>query len=110
MDKPLVSVLMTAYNREQFIGEAIESVLSSTYKNFELIIVDDCSGDSTVSIAKDYGRKDSRIKVYVNEKNLGDYQNRNKAATYASGKYLKYADSDDKLFPDGLNYCVRVME
>ena len=50
----LVSVLMTAYNREKYIGEAIESVLSSTYENFELIITDDCSIDRTVSIAKEY--------------------------------------------------------
>ena len=52
--QPLVSILMTAYNREKYIAEAIESVLASTYKNFELIIVDDCSKDGTVAIAKTY--------------------------------------------------------
>lgn len=107
---PLVSILMTAYNREKYISEAIESVLASTYTNFELIIVDDCSNDNTVLIAKSYALKDERIQVYVNEKNLGDYPNRNKAATYAKGKYLKYLDSDDKIYPDGLNYCVLNME
>lgn len=110
MGNPLVSVLMTAYNREQYIAEAIESVLASTYTNFELIIVDDCSIDNTVKIAKNFEDKDSRIKVYVNDKNLGDYPNRNKAASYACGKYLKYLDSDDKIYPDGLNYCVQNME
>ena len=110
MEKVLVSVLMTAYNREKYISEAIESVLASTYTNFELIIVDDASDDDTVSIARKYASKDSRITVYVNEKNLGDYPNRNKAASYAKGPYLKYVDSDDTLYPDGLRYCVQCME
>jgi len=108
--QPLVSVLMTAYNRQEFIAEAIESVLTSTYKNWELIIVDDCSKDNTVAIAKGYARKDDRIKVNINEKNLGDYPNRNKAASYATGKYLKYLDSDDVLYPDGLSKMVDFME
>lgn len=109
-NSPLVSVLMTAYNREHYIIEAIESVLSSSYTNFELIIVDDCSMDATVSIVKEFEKKDSRLKLYVNEKNLGDYPNRNRAAGYAKGKYLKYLDSDDRLYPEGLKYCVECME
>jgi len=106
----LVSVLMTAYNRQKFIAEAIESVLSSTYKNFELIIVDDCSNDRTVEIANEFALKDERIIIYRNEKNLGDYANRNRAAGYAKGKYIKYCDSDDKLFDWTLDYCVQMME
>jgi glycosyltransferase involved in cell wall biosynthesis len=93
--KPVISVLMTAFNREKYIAEAIESVLASTYKDFELIIVDDCSKDNTVEIARKYEIQDSRVRVYVNKENLGDYPNRNKAASYAKGKYLKYLDSDD---------------
>ena len=89
---PLVSVLMTAWNRQEFIAEAIESVLASTYNNFELIIVDDCSTDNTVAIARTYQEQDTRIKIFQNEKNLGDYPNRNKAVSYASGKYIKYLD------------------
>jgi glycosyltransferase involved in cell wall biosynthesis len=69
----LISVLMTAFNREKYIGYAIESVLASTYEDFELIIVDDCSTDSTVQIARRYELKDSRIKVFENTVNLGDY-------------------------------------
>ncbi len=110
MSGPLVSVLMTAYNREKFIGEAIDSVLASTYTFFELIIVDDGSSDNTVALAKEYAGKDERIKVYVNEKNLGDYPNRNKAASYARGKYLKYLDSDDIIYPTGLEVFVKSME
>ena len=107
---PLVSVLMTAYNREEFIAEAIESVLNSTYQNFELIILDDGSEDNTVRIAKEYEAKDNRIKIYINEKNLGDYANRNKAAGYAKGKYVKYLDSDDAIYDWGLAYCVEIIE
>lgn len=109
MNNPLLSVLMTAYNREKYIAEAIESVLNSTFKDFELIIVDDASTDNTVSIASAYAAKDSRIKVYVNEKNLGDYPNRNRAATLAKGEYLKYVDSDDKILKDGLERCIYAM-
>ncbi len=107
---PLVSVLMTAYNREKYIAEAIESVLNQTYKNWELIIVDDRSTDSTVDIANHYANLDPRIRVYVNEKNLGDYPNRNRAASYARGKYLKYVDADDMLYPFGLEQLVYYME
>lgn len=104
---PLVSVLMTAYNREKYIAEAIESVLASTFTNFELIIVDDGSKDITLEIAKSYEEKDNRIKVYINEVNLGDYPNRNKAASYAKGKYFTYVDSDDLIYPDTLSIMVK---
>ena len=109
-EQPLVSVLMTSYNREDYIAEAIESVLASTYSNFELIIVDDCSTDKTVSIIKDFLNKDDRISLYVNEKNLQQFPNRNKAASYAKGKYIKYLDSDDRIYDWGLAYCVGLME
>jgi glycosyltransferase involved in cell wall biosynthesis len=101
---------MTCFNREKYIATAIESVLGSTYSNFELIIVDDHSTDETLKIAKEYAAKDERIKVYVNEKNLGDYPNRNKAASLAKGKYIKYVDSDDYIYPTGLEIMVRSME
>lgn len=109
-NQPLVSVLMTSYNREKYIAEAIESVLNSTYQNFELIIVDDCSTDSTVAIAKEYLDKDHRIQLYVNEKNIQQFPNRNKAASYAAGKYIKYLDSDDRIYDWGLEYCVDMIE
>ncbi len=108
--QPLVTVLMTAYNREKYISQAIESVIASTYQNWELIIVDDVSIDNTVEIAKSYQNKDNRIKVYVNNRNLGDYPNRNKAASYAKGKYIKYVDSDDLIYPYGLEQLVFYME
>ncbi|HEV2479887.1 MAG TPA: glycosyltransferase family A protein [Puia sp.] len=110
MPNPLVSVLMTAYNREQYIGEAISSVLASTYTNFELIILDDCSADRTVEIAKSFAEKDPRIKLFVNDHNMGQFENRNLAAKYAAGDLLKYLDSDDLLYPTGLEVLVRMME
>lgn len=106
----LLSVLMTSYNREQYIAEAIESVLASTYTNFELIIVDDGSKDRTVDIARSYAKNDERIQVYVNEQNLGDYRNRNKAASYAKGEFIMYVDSDDKILVDGFDRCIAAMQ
>src|SRR3954447_24784578 len=108
--KDLISVLMTAYNREAYIAEAIQSVLASSYENFELIIVDDHSVDNTINIAREFEQKDRRVKVYRNEKNLGDYPNRKFAASLATGKYLKFVDSDDILYPHGLEVMVRGME
>ena len=110
MTSPLVSVLMTAYNREKYIAQAIESVLASTLRNFELIIVDDCSEDRTVEIARTYADQYCRIRVEVNERNLGDYPNRNRAASLARGKWLKYVDSDDYIYPHGLDVLVSTME
>ncbi len=110
MEQPLVSVLMTVYNREKYLAEAIESVLSSTYDNWELIIVDDRSSDKSVEIAQKYSNNDKRIKVYINEVNLGQFRNRNKAATLATGKYIKYLDSDDLIYPHGLEVMVNAIE
>lgn len=107
---PLVSVLMTAYNRERYIGQAIESVLASNFPDFELIITDDCSKDNTVQVARSYAAKDPRVKVFLNEKNLGDYPNRNQAASHATGKYIKYLDSDDMIYYYGLDVMVNYME
>jgi len=105
MNTPSVSVLLTTYNREVFLAAAIESVLCQTYQDFELIIVDDCSSDGTVEIARAYERLDRRIRVVVNERNLGDYRNRNRAAGLACGSLLKYHDSDDLMYP----HCLAVM-
>jgi len=96
---------MTAYNREKYIGEAIVSVLNSTFADFELLVVDDGSKDRTVEIARDFAGRDARVRVYVNPENLGDYHNRNRAAALARGDYLKYVDSDDLIYP----YCLQAM-
>jgi Glycosyl transferase family 2 len=102
---PLVSVLLTAYNREAHIGASIESVLAQTFTDFELLITDNCSTDATVDVAREYARRDPRIRVVVNETNLGQFGNRNRAAHLARGEFLKYHDSDDIMYP----HCLDVM-
>lgn len=110
MNAPLVSVLMTCYNREKFLAAAIESVLRQSFENFELVIVDDRSTDRSVEIANDYARRDSRIRVVINEMNLGQFANRNYAMTLARGKFIKYHDSDDLMYPHCLAVMVAPME
>lgn len=110
MANPVVSVLTTCYNRADYVAETIESVLAQSFEDFEYIIVDDGSTDGSFDVICDYAKKDSRIQAYQNESNLGDYPNRNKAASYASGTYLKYIDSDDVLYPHALDVCVRYMD
>ncbi len=109
-DAPTVSVLMTAYNREDFIADAMGSVLTSDFTDFELIVVDDGSSDRTVDVARELAATDSRVRVYQNPENLGDYPNRNHAASLALGTYIKYVDSDDMIYPWGLGAFVRCME
>lgn len=100
---------MPAYNRSQYIAEAIESVLNTTFTDFELIITDDCSTDDTFNIAESFAQKDSRIRLYRNNVNLGQFANRNKAASLATGRYLKYLDSDDRLNDGGLEAIMHIM-
>ena len=102
---PLVSVLMTAYNREQYFASAIESVLAQTFRDFELLVVDDRSTDGTVGIAETFAARDARVRVVRNERNLGDYPNRNHAARLARGELLKFHDSDDVMY----GHCLQVM-
>jgi len=106
---PIVSVLMTAFNRERYIATAIESVLAQTFTDFELVVVDDCSTDRSVAIARQY-EPDPRVRVVVNERNRGDYPNRNHAVTLASGRYFKFHDSDDVMYPHCLEVMVRGLE
>jgi hypothetical protein len=105
MPAPLVSVLVTSYNRERFIAASIESVLAQAYGDFELLVTDNCSTDATVEIARGYERRDPRVRVVVNERNLGQFGNRNRAASLACGTLLKYHDSDDVMYP----HCLAVM-
>ena len=105
MTPPLVSVLVTAFNREAYLPASIESVLAQSLSDFELIITDDRSSDGTLAVAQEYARRDPRIRVHANARNLGDYRNRNHAASLASGQFLKFHDSDDIMYP----HCLQVM-
>ncbi|HWR32162.1 MAG TPA: glycosyltransferase [Chitinophagaceae bacterium] len=93
--RPLVSVVMCTYNGEKYLRPQIGSVLSQTYSNLELVIVDDASSDNTVQILEEYRKKDSRVKYFVNEKNLGYNKNFEKAISLASGEYIATCDQDD---------------
>ena len=110
VDKPRVSVLMTAYNRAPYIGASIESVLAQTFGDFELLITDNCSTDDTFDIAKRYETLDPRIRVVQNERNLGQFGNRNRAAELARAPLLKYHDSDDLLYPHCLDVMVSMID
>lgn len=107
---PLVSVIITSFNRELYIAESIQCVLASSFKEYEIIIVDDCSTDKTQSIISDFVCKYPNIRYYKNLSNLGEYENRNLAASYARGKYIKYLDSDDIMSEDCLEVMVSRME
>lgn len=104
----LVSIIMPSYNTENFIVDTINSVLNQTYKNWELIIVDDCSTDNTMDIFKQFN--DDRIKICQNEKNSGAAISRNKALMKAKGKWIAFLDSDDLWFPDKLEKQIKFME
>lgn len=91
----LVSVIMPAYNAEQYIEESTASVLNQTFRNIELIIVNDCSTDNTLDIIKNISQKDIRVIVIDNTTNLGCADSRNKALVEANGEYIAFCDSDD---------------
>ena len=97
--EPLVSIITPLYNSEKFISETIESVLAQTYTNWEMLIVNDCSKDNGAKIVEEYVKKDKRIKLFNNEKNLGGAGTRNRAIKEARGKYIAFLDSDDLWMP-----------
>lgn len=98
--QPLFTVITITYNSGEWIKEAIESVLNSTFTDFELIISDDSSTDDTWSIITEY--KDPRIRSWRNEQNIGEYPNRNKVIEAATGKYILFVDGDDILYRNSL--------
>lgn len=94
-----VTVLMSEYNtKEEELRTSIESILNQTYKNFELLIIDDCSNERSTKIIESYN--DNRIKLVHNEKNLGLAQSLNRGLEIASGKYIIRMDTDDISYPD----------
>lgn len=94
MDKPLISVIIPVYGVEKYIAQCLESVIDQTYKNLEIIVINDGTKDRSAEIAKEYAAKDSRIKVY-DFKNGGLSVARNRGLEIATGDYISYLDSDD---------------
>ncbi len=105
---PMISVIMPVYNGEKYLREAIESILSQTYGNFEFIIIDDASKDESVSIVREYD--DDRIKLFENDVNMGVAATLNKGIDLAKGKYIARMDCDDISMPNRFEKQIEYME
>jgi len=105
-----ISVIMSVYNGEAYLAEAIDSVLNQSFKDFELIVINDCSSDRTAEILAQYTSVDARVKVYTNEVNLRLPSSLNKAISLAEGKYIARMDADDICHPDRLQKQYDFME
>ena len=95
-----INILMATYNGEKYVAEQIESILNQTYKNIKLIISDDCSKDRTQEIVKKYKEKDSRIELFIQEKNLGVVKNIEFLLRQVKSPYYMLADQDDYWCPE----------
>ncbi len=103
----LVSIVMPAYNNEQYVKAAIQSVLAQTHRNWELLFIDDCSTDRTLEIAA--GFRDSRIRILRNEKNSGAALSRNRGLREARGKWIAFLDAEDWWHPEKLERQLKFM-
>lgn len=107
LDKPLVSIIMSNYNYDQFISEAIESVLNQTYRNFEIIIVDDGSTDNSLKTIQEYRRNYPKIIKTIEQKNSGQAVAFNRAFELASGKIIAFLDADDYWYSHKLETIIK---
>lgn len=95
MNNELISVVLTSYNHKEYLDSAIRHILAQSYKNIELVIIDDCSTDGSQEVIKKY-LNDSRVKAHLLESNLGSYvKSTNLGASYATGEYVNFAQCDD---------------
>lgn len=106
----LISIITPAYNAGAFLEETIKSVQAQTYKNWEMLIVDDCSKDNTVEVAQRYAREDPRVRLIRHEENQGVAGARNTALAQAKGEYVAFLDSDDLWLPEKLQKQLAFME
>ena len=107
---PEISVIMSVYNGEEYVAEAVESILNQTFSDFELIVIDDCSTDTTGEILKRLAERDERVKVHPNEVNLRLPSSLNKAISLARGRYIARMDADDIALPERLERQYAFME
>ncbi|EJL89605.1 glycosyltransferase [Pantoea sp. GM01] len=105
----LVSVVTATFNSERFIIDTYNSILNQTVTNWEWIVTDDCSSDSTMEILKDIQSKDKRVKVFTNEKNYGAAVSRNKCLANCKGEYIAFVDSDDIWYEKKLEKQLKFM-
>lgn len=109
MKKALVSVVIPTYNRAKIISNALESVLSQTYTNLEIIVVDDASNDNTFEIVKKYQQENKNISYYYHNSNKGVSSARNLGIKKSQGQYIAFLDSDDQFVPNKIEYQLQVM-
>lgn len=107
---PEISIIMSVYNGEAYLEETLKSIINQTYKNWELIAINDCSTDLTERILSEYAERDERIKVYANEVNLRLQASLNRAISLCSGKYIARMDADDICLPERLEKQYKFME
>lgn len=110
MTEGLVSVIMSIYNSEKFVAQAIESVQAQTYQNWELIITDDCSTDNGPTIVESYILRDNRIRLLSMNENGGPGVSRNNSIKKANGQYIAFLDSDDIWLPDKLERQIKILK
>ncbi len=110
MSKPLVSVLIPCYNVENYVVESISSIMDQTYTNLEIVVINDCSTDSTLQKLQELAEEDSRIKIYNNETNLKLIKTLNKGIELCTGKYIARMDADDISFPERIEKQVLFLE
>jgi len=110
MHEELVSIIMPSFNAAQYIADSIDSIITQTYQNWELLITDDCSADDTPSILKDYAARDARIRIFLFDKNQGSGATRNKCIEESRGRYIAFCDSDDRWLPEKLEKQVAFMQ
>lgn len=108
--RPKVSIGMPVYNREPYIPAVLDSVLSQTYRDFELLISDNASTDKTEAICREYAARDSRIRYVRNATNLGLAGNYNSVFRLAVGEYFRWVAGDDLCAPESLAACVEVLD
>jgi glycosyltransferase involved in cell wall biosynthesis len=99
MDEPKISVIVPVYNSEKYVERCINSICAQTFKEFELLLIDDCSRDNSLEICREFEIKDSRIKVYHKTSNEGTAQARKTGVFYAKGEYTLFCDNDDWIEP-----------
>ena len=109
MEKELVSIVMPAFNAAVSISESIDSVLKQTYGVWELLVINDCSCDSTEDVVRSYREKDSRIVILTNDENQGVSNTRNRGVREAKGDWIAFLDSDDLWTPDKLEQQMRLV-
>ncbi len=107
---PRISIIMSVYNGEDYIRETLDSILSQTFRDWELVVINDCSTDSTPHILKEYAGRDERVKHHNNEVNLRLQKSLNKALGLAKGEYIARMDADDICLPDRLQKQYDFME